>query len=107
MKPNNLNDFYEFVQSIPTADSVRARLDQQAAQTPEGELNSLLNDASNYIAALEKKVRRTMLDDVDVVEKLWALDHVLQKESPALAQIARDAASQILKLRRTVEETKV
>lgn len=48
-----------------------------------------------------------MLDDVDVVEKLWALDHVLQKESPALAQIARDAASQILKLRRTVEETKV
>lgn len=58
MKPNNLNDFYEFVQSIPTADSVRARLDQQAAQTPEGELNSLLNDASNYIAALEKKVRQ-------------------------------------------------
>ena len=107
MNRDNLNDFYEFVQSIPTADSVRARLDQQAAQTPEGELNSLLNDASKYIAELEKKARRTMLDDVDIIEKLRALDHVLQKESPLLAQIVRDAASQILGLRRTIEETKV
>lgn len=106
MNRNNLNGLYEFLQNLPTVDSIRARLDQKAAQTYDGELNSLLNDASKYIAELEKKTRKPILDDVDIVEKLRALDRVLQQESPILAQIVRDAASQILGLRRTIEESK-
>lgn len=106
MNRDNLNGFYEFLRDLPTTDSIRARLEQRAAQTQEGELNTLLNDASKYIAHLEKKTRKTLLDDVDIIEKLRALDRVLQQESPMLAQIARDAASQILGLRRTVEEMK-
>lgn len=106
MNRDNLNGFYEFLRDLPTRDSIRARLDQRAAQTQEGELNTLLNDASKYIAQLEKKTRKTLLDHVDIIEKLRALDRVLQQESPTLAQIVRDAASQILGLRRTVEEMK-
>ena len=42
--------------SIPTLGSVRERLGYFACKTEEGELNTTLNNAYNYVYELEKKI---------------------------------------------------
>lgn len=93
-------DFYD---SMPSLGSVRARLAERASETQEGELNSLLNDAYEYITHLEKRVKKTFLEEVDIVEKLVKLGDVMQETSPSLADIAFTGAREIRILREHLE----
>ena len=43
----------DFFDLLPAVSSVRARLAEYAARTEAGELNTLLNDAYEYITHLE------------------------------------------------------
>ena len=93
----------DFFDSLPTIGSVRARLAECAAGTEAGELNTLLNDAYEYITDLEKRVRKTFLDEVDIVDQLVKLGDVMQETSPSLANIAFSGAREIRILREHFE----
>ena len=49
----------DFLNKLPSMGSVEARLGMMASRTPEGELNTLLNDAFKTINALNEALRNS------------------------------------------------